>query len=493
MSDPNPAAIESLFDPAPTIIETHISKIFLSGDRAFKLKKAVKLPFIDFSTLALRKEAAERELRFNRRSAPDLYLGLRGVWRAADGRLRLDPPPGETVLDWLVEMRRFESDATLDRRLAHGLLTADDMDAVAAAVYDLHAKAERSPRDAFVTADDTARKNLVCFQHLEPAAMPVAEVAAMHAALMAEIARHDALLRQRGPAGFVRRCHGDLHLRNIAWIDGRPLLFDCLEFDDALAEIDTLYDIAFLVMDLLSVGRRDLANRLLCRYLELLTDDAGLALLPLYVSLRAGIRAHIAGLNPKEWPRGAEYLALAHQALQPVHPRLVVLGGGSGTGKTLLARGLAPLLPGVAGAVVVRSDVTRKALFGLDALQPLPPQAYAPEVSARVFAAMRARARALLLAGQSVILDAVHGKAQERAAAQALAAELGVPCHGLWLTAPQDVQIVRVEMRRQDASDADAAVVRKQQAMQPPQDWPHLDAGQDAAATLAAACGALGL
>lgn len=490
MTDENPADLESLFDPKPDKrIETHISKIFLCGDRAFKLKKAVKLPFIDFSTLALRQDAAERELRFNRRSAPDLYLGLRGVWRDAAGRLRFDPPPGAAIIEWLVEMRRFDIEATLDRRLAHGLLTADDMDAVAAAVSDLHAKADISQRSAFATADDTARKNLVCFQRLDAAAMPAADVAAMHAALMAEIARHADRLKQRGPDGFVRRCHGDLHLRNIAWIEGRPLLFDCLEFDDALAEIDTLYDIAFLAMDLLSVGRRDLANRALCRYLELQSDDAGLALLPLYVSLRAGIRAHIAGLNPQEWQRGVDYLGLARQALQPARPRLVVLGGGSGTGKTLLARGLAPHLPGIAGGVVVRSDVTRKALYGVDAAQPLPKAAYETgDLTQRTYAAMLDRARAILLAGQSAVLDAVHGKPQERAAARMLAAELGVACDTLWLQASQDVQIARVSARRGDASDADADVVRKQQNfLQPPQDWPHLDAGGEASAVLAQA------
>jgi len=488
MPDPNPPDIASLFEPPPeAVIETHISKVYLTADRAFKLKKAVKLPFLDFTLLSQRQAMAQRELDYNRRTAPDLYLGLRAVWRRDDGRLALDPPPGAAAIEWLLEMRRFADDATLDRRLAAGLLDGRAIDAVAEAVAALHAQAARSPRSAYCSAETTAVMNDRCFRGLDPEAVPVAEIAALDAETHATVTAQADLLRARGLAGHMRRGHGDLHLRNIAWVDDRPLLFDCLEFDDALAEIDTLYDLAFLLMDLLAQQRRDLASRLLSRYLECQPDDAGLALLPLYVSLRAAIRGHIAGLSAAEWPMARQYVALARSALVLRPPRLVAVGGLSGSGKTNLARGLAASLPGVAGAAVVRSDVTRKALFGVAARERLPEAAYSAEAGQRTYAAMLARARTLLGAGQSVVLDAVHGRAEERIAAAALAAECGVRFDAVWLEAPPADLIERVGRRKNDASDATPEVVRRQlERITPPDDWPHVATQADRSEVLGA-------
>lgn len=492
MTYPNPDGLEKIFAPPPDmVVETHISKVFLCGDRAFKLKKAVKLPFLDFSTLALRLTAAQREVQFNRRSAAELYLGLRPVLKGTDGALRLgdsDDSSSDAAVEWLVEMRRFAADATLDRRLADGRIDGRDIDAVAEAVADLHVGATRSPRSAFCSAHSTATMNGECFSRLPAAALDVARLQALTAATLHEVSQHADHLRARGAEGHVRRGHGDLHLRNIAWVDGRPLLFDCLEFDDALAEIDTLYDLAFLVMDLLANARADLAARLLGRYLECLPDDGGLPLLPLYVSLRAAIRAHIAGLNPAEWQRAQLYVALAERALQPRPPRVLAVGGPSGSGKSRLARGLAACLPGVAGAIVVRSDVTRKNLFGVATRENLPQEAYSPEATRRTYAAMLARADKILAAGQSVVLDAVHGREGERAAAAAFARERGLRFDAIWLHAPEDHLISRVVARKGDASDATPDVVRRQlESIVPPADWQHLVTSQDREQTLARA------
>jgi predicted kinase len=249
------------------------------------------------------------------------------------------------------------------------------------------------------------------------------------------------------------------------------VLFDCIEFSDEIACIDVLYDLAFLLMDLEFRGLRTAAQRVLQAYQDRALDDAGLARLPLFMAVRATIRAKIAGLNTAVLDgeeRAAKareaqaYLALAGRLLEPAPPRLVAVGGFSGTGKTSVARALAPCLGAMPGAVILRSDIIRKHLFGCSARERLPAEAYAPEVSARVFATIRERAAVLLDAGRAVVADGVYGRDAERRAIERVAVAAGVPFRGIWLEAPAGVLQARVAARRDDASDADAAVVRRQ-------------------------------
>jgi predicted kinase len=276
------------------------------------------------------------------------------------------------------------------------------------------------------------------------------------------------LLEERRAAGLVRHCHGDLHLGNIVLVDERPVLFDCIEFNDDFACIDVLYDLAFLAMDLIEKGHRPAATRLLNGWLERTTDHAGLALLPLFLSLRAVIRAKVTALAALREPGGdtgepRRYLDLGSGFLTPPAPTLLTIGGGSGTGKTTLARALAPAVRGPApGAMILRSDVIRKQLFGRAPTDRLPPDAYTAEVSARVFAILAGHAATCLRAGHSVVADGVYGQADQRAAIVAVARAQGVPFHGIWLEAPLATLVSRVEQRRGDASDAHAAVVRRQ-------------------------------
>jgi aminoglycoside phosphotransferase family enzyme/predicted kinase len=491
MSDPNPSGIESLFDPPPErVIETHISRVFLSGDRAWKLKKAVTLPYVDLATLEQRRVACEREVRFNRRTAPDLYLGCRPVYRQND---RLGFAPAGAPVEWLVEMKRFPADATFDRLVDRDEIVPDLLLQLADDIAAFHAAAGIVAADAATAMRHVAALNRAAFAGLPPGTLPADRLQAFLVAIDAELGRQQALLAGRQSAGRMRHGHGDLHLRNIALIDGRPVLFDCLEFDDSLAEIDTLYDFAFLLMDLLEHGRRDLANLALNRYLEAGGDYAGLPLLPLYVAQRAAIRCHIAAMQPQGRAEALRYLALATEVLHPSGGRLLAVGGFSGTGKTTLARALAVDLGGHPwGAVLLRSDVLRKQRLNAPLAQPLPTDSYTAQASQMVYTAMLDGAEQLLRGGSAVVLDAVFGRPNERRAAEAVAERSGRRLAGLWLTAPLAVLVSRIAGRHGDASDATQDVVHwQQQNLQPPEStercWIAVDTADGRAATLARA------
>ncbi len=493
MREPNPPDLDSLFGATPqgappcdAMIETHISRIYLAGDRAYKLKLAVTLPYLDFATLKQRRAASLREVELNRRTAPALYLGLRAVLRAEDSRLYLAPPEASAepatmaqAVEWLVEMRRFPADATLDRQLALGLLTPERIEAVAETIAAFHAEAETVPREAGAAIADVVAMNRRSFAALpEQVDLPATSLAALLDETDAALAEAAPRLARRQAGGFMRHGHGDLHLRNICWLDGAPVLFDCLEFDTALAETDTAYDLAFLLMDLLARDRSDLANRALNRYLENSRDFAALALLPLYLSVRAAIRCHVSALSGNS-AEARRYLALARRCLRPAGARLIAIGGRSGTGKSTLARALAPQCEAPCGAVVLRSDVVRKQLAGLAPTERLAPAQYTRAASAETYAEMLARARLVLAAGWPVILDAVFGQPDERQAAQRLAQQAGARFAGCWLEADTDLLCQRVAARHGDASDATPDLVRRQQdSLQPPgTDWHHLEAG----------------
>jgi predicted kinase len=289
---------------------------------------------------------------------------------------------------------------------------------------------------------------------------------------LGELERVGRLLDERRRRGFVRQCHGDLHLRNIVLIDGQPTLFDAVEFNDEIACIDVLYDLAFLLMDLWRRRLEFHANRVLNVYLARTGDDDGLPLLPLFLSCRAAVRAKTSATAARLQPDASksrdleglatEYLALASTFLDPSPVQLIAIGGFSGSGKSTLARALAPSVGRPPGAVIVRSDEIRKTLRGVPSLQRLGPDGYTPEVTQAVYRTMADRVSAVLRTGQSVIADAVFSNTSDRLAIEAAAADASVPFFGFWLEAPPDVLVTRVSAREADASDADAIVVRRQ-------------------------------
>jgi uncharacterized protein len=484
-------------------VTTHAAWIFLVDERAFKMKRPVRYSFLDFSTLERRHAALEAELELNRRTAPMLYRRLVPVTRSDAGGLALGGA-GEPV-EWLLEMRRFDQDALLDRLAERGALDASTIERLAEAIAAFHATAEvRTDRGGHAAMREVIDGNAGDLGGLADGVLEPGAVEDLNRRTRAELERRRDLLEQRRAAGMVRHCHGDLHLGNIVEWEQRPVLFDCLEFDQDLAIIDTFYDLAFLLMDLCHRQLRPLAQRLLSGYLDMSWDDAGVALLPLFLSCRAAIRAKVEGLTAELEQDPAElqgliaaaraYLDLAAGFLAPEAPRLIAIGGVSGTGKTTLARRLAPAVGAAPGAALLRSDVTRKRLCGVAATARLGPEAYDERLSRRVYETLMARAATLLAAGHAVIVDAVMLDPADRARVEQVARDQSVRFDGLWLSAPASMLAARVAARREDASDATAAVVAAQLEVDPGTlTWAAVESAGEPDQVAAAACGALGL
>lgn len=464
MTDP---ATHGAAGPVETV-RTHISLVFLVGERVFKMKRAVRLPYADFSTRELRLAACRKEVELNSATAPGLYLGARRVTREADGRLAFDGD-GELV-DALVEMKRFEQSALFDRMAQAGALTPALMTRTARMVARFH----RGAPVAHPEGDGGAAMRAVLDVNKAGFAagglFSQAEVERLDAASRAALARHTEALGRRAAAGKVRRCHGDLHLRNICLLDGEPRLFDCIEFNDDLATVDVLYDLAFLLMDLWHRGLADLANMTMNRYLDEADDEDGFVLLPFFMAVRATVRAHVVATQAEEGGEAAGRLAAEARAyfglaldLLREHPALLVgIGGLSGSGKTTVADALAPHVGAPPGARVVESDRIRKAMHGVPAETRLPGKAYRPEVSERVYREMAWRAGLILAEGGPVVADAVFDRPGDRARIEGAATARGAPFLGVWLDAAPDLLWRRVEQREGGPSDATVDILSRQ-------------------------------
>jgi uncharacterized protein len=466
-------------------IETHISAVFVGAHDAWKLRKAVRLPFLDFTDAAARRAAAYREVALNAPHAPGLYHGVLPVRRSADGRLDLGGPDDAAAIDWVVHMARVPAGDFLDAVAAGGGLSDRRLDALGDAVSAYLAAAPVSGMDGITAQRDLTEGNV---RSALAAGLPKDRVDAWHRLMNAELARRSDWLRARGASGFVRRCHGDLHLGNLCLWHDRPVAFDALEFDDTLATGDVAYDLAFLLMDLEHRVGRPAANRVLNRYVGRTGDAALVAGLPLFMAQKAMVRAHVEAARRRRAEADA-YLAMSIGYLRPDPPVVVAVGGLMGTGKTTLARALAPALGPAPGALVLRSDEARKRRAGVVPEQRLPDAAYTREESRAVFADLHRTVADAVAAGHAVVADAVYLDPEERADA-ARAAD-GAPFVGLWLEAPLDDLAARLRARQHDASDATPDVLHRAATIDPgPLDWQRLDA-RDAAAALAAARGTL--
>ena len=476
--------------------DTHAASVFLAGDTAYKVKRAVRFPFLDYSTLERRKAACLAELEVNRRFSPQLYRRVVPITRDSTGTLSLGGE-GEPV-EFAVEMTRFDEQQTLDHIAERGGLDGGLPEKLAVAVAAMHQHAEPVEAAPWLAAlQDYIGQNTADFlQHEE--LFPVSSVKELDHRSRDAFDRLQPLLAARGRHGLIRRCHGDLHLGNIALVQGEPVMFDAIEFDPIVGSGDVLYDLAFLLMDLTERDHVAAANIVLNGYFEAsrrIEDCDGLAALRFFMSLRAAIRAKVTAARLAQSANrdhnaiaraSTRYFQLALHLLEPSEPKIIAAGGLSGTGKSALAATLAPFITPVPGALVLRSDVERKALFGVRAEERLPREAYQPGVSKRVYGVLNDKAGRIARAGYSTIVDAVFAKAPEREAIEAVARAARASFHGLFLTADLATRLERVGGRGPDASDATAAIVRQQEAYAlGDMSWPTVDASGSPAETLA--------
>lgn len=477
-----PLLIRQLMQPAlfdhpvenVRLVETHISWVILTGSYAYKIKKPVNLGFLDFSTLEKRHFYCQEELRLNRRLAADYYLGVVPVTGTVE-----QPCWGGTaeVIEYAVKMRQFPQHAQLDRLLASGEVQPRYLDAFAELIARFHAGIPVADKSSsYGSAEHVYQPVDGNFSKLEER-LTAPELRSLLDSLRQwsrnAFTHMKAVFKQRKEQGFVRECHGDMHLRNMAWIDGQPLVFDCIEFNPELRWIDVISEIAFLVMDLMQRGAPELAWRFLNAYLAHTGDYAGLRLLPFYLTYRAMVRAKIAAIRQHQADISAveseeaaqelaAYLHLARQCSQRRKPMLLITRGLSASGKSTLSSRLLEAL----GAIRIRSDVERKRLFGLsmDATDrySFGEGIYSSDASRKTYAKLLQLARETMDAGFPVIVDAVFLKAEQRKPFQMLAQTRGVPYIILELDASPDTLRERIRRRKHDVSDADLGVLERQ-------------------------------
>lgn len=469
--------------PGIECIETHISWVLLAGEHVYKFKKPLALDFLDYSTLALRRAACEEELRINRRTAPGIYLGVVAVTGTlqAPRIVPVDALPVDTpVLEWAVHMRRFAQDGLLSHLAAQGALLPAHIDQLAQHIAAFHAGAAVADASS-PWGQPEAMREAVAHNFADVLAVVAGTplqgtLQTVQAWSLAQGAALAPLMQQRRTQGWVRECHGDLHLNNLVLIDGVPELFDAIEFNPAFRWTDVLADLAFVLMDLQAHGRADYAWRLLNAYLEHSGDYFALQLLPYYQCYRAMVRAKVAALRCAQLQGQAgvqaaaqqevvRYLQLAADLIKPRSLALWLATGVSGSGKSSQTQSLIEWQ----GIVRAKADVERKRLFGLPALarsaDHVPGGIYTAEAGQRTYAHLAELARAILHAGLPVLVDATCLKVAQRQPFMALARELGLPCRILALDAPVDVLRQRVLQRASkggDPSEADVAVLEGQ-------------------------------
>jgi uncharacterized protein len=459
-------------------VETHISLVFVGADTVWKLKKAVRLPFLDFTAVDDRRRFVFRELELNKPAAPGLYRDAVPIVRRADGSLALGDASerGLPVVEWVLRMGRVPPEDFLDARARAGRLTPSLLDDLGDAVAAFHC--------ALAPATDVAVAESMCWiaegnvRSARSAGLPEPPVQVWFTDISAALAGISSWQQERARDGFVRRAHGDLHLGNLCLWHGKPVPFDALEFDERMATIDLGYDLAFLLMDLDQRVDRCAANRVLNRYVARTGDAALTRGLPAFLSMRAMVRAHV------EASRGhaadaERYLHEAATCLRPPRSIAVAVGGLPGSGKSTLARALAPELGAAPGALVLRSDEIRKRLHHAAPEDRLPQAAYSEAASEAVFTALASAMRVALEGGHAVVADATFMDARSRAKVAEAAAAAGVPLVGLWLDAPLPVLEARIAARRRDASDATVEVLRAASRANPgPGDWAAIDASE---------------
>lgn len=467
----SPAAYQGV---EPVRIDTHLSHVFLAGDFVFKLKRAVRLDFVDYSTPKKRLEYCRREIEANAAWSGDLYLGVIPVTRSGaeyqiDGR-------GQ-VVDWLVKMNRFCDGDRLDQAIGSGRTNDVEIRSLADDLAERHLASgsnhELGGMDGILDLAAQIGGDLIS----HPVnSIKDASIREWQSGLRSKIFAQRDWYAARRKDGKIKLCHGDLHLKNLCYWNDRIIGFDALEFDEEMRTIDVFYDLAFLIMDLIRHGQNRFACLLLARYLARTGDYDGLTGLEIFLSLRAGVRAMANAIAGNE-AETAVYFGLARQFLcDRSRPQAVLIGGRSGTGKTTIATDLAAGFGKSPGAIVVRSDVIRKLLGGSSPEAAMTPASYTELSAAKVYSAMRDAAMQILRRGYSCVLDATFLNQEERRRTKSALQDIGIEPICLWLTAPTEVLKSRLEHRTGDASDADIGVLKTQLKKADPETWVQVSA-----------------
>ncbi len=456
------------------LIETHISWIILTGDFAYKIKKPVDFGFLNFSTLDKRHTFCKQELILNRRLAAQIYLAVVTITGSPDKPRISDCG---TVFEYAVKMKQFPQSAQLDNMLAAGKLKLEHMDAIAHMAAYFH-----QSTDVANGATEYGNMEMLCQPVEENFKQINAHLSTEHYAgnlsLLAqwsrsELAKQQTVFAQRKVDGFIRQCHGDMHLRNLVWLDNKPVAFDCIEFNDKLSWIDVISEIAFLIMDLQHRQQHQLANRFLNSYLEVTGDYAGLSVLPFYLCYRALVRAKVNALRVKQKnitenesiqtvTEFESYLGLAASYTKHSTPKLIITRGLSASGKSTISQKLVD----ATGVLRIRSDVERKRLFDVplstSAENNIDSGIYATQASIQTYEKLLELASNIITAGYSVIVDAAFLKCEQRQPFQQLANRLGVSYIILEITAPAEILRQRIKKRKNDVSDADLTILEHQ-------------------------------
>ena len=443
-------------EPPLKHVVTHMSHVFLGRERAYKLARARAHGFGDFSTLAARRTACLAEFMLNRALAPALYESVKPVRMGPGGKVHIGG--GGRLVDWVIIMRRFAPGALFSELARDQLLTPDLVIGAVDAVVRLHGSAPPLMQSGGVRDYETILSGLrKSHAAAEASGCKIEDASALFETLGERLRALAPLLERRRQGGSTRRGHGDLHLRNICIFKGQVTLFDALAFDDALATGDVLYDLAFLLMDLQARGLAPYANLAMNRYLdETQQPEWALALLAPFMALRAIVRMTVAE-EAGDHDEAARYHRLGVQLLDLPQPRLLAIGGLSGCGKSTIARLVAPNLPGPCGARVLRTDVIRK-LAGPGGRRDQITD-YSIDARRAVYQRLATAAEETLAAGTSAIADATFADSQAR---DEFSAAFAGKFTGVWLRVSQPTRLTRIAERRDDASDATAAIALSQ-------------------------------
>lgn len=457
--------------------ESNISRVFLVGDKAYKLKSGVKYPYVDYSTPEKRQAACEKELLISRNTAPGLCIGVEAVVQEKNGKIKIGSISNDKnaeVIDYLLVMHRFDENDLFENLSERGLLDRFEMMDLGEKIVSLHKNAEVfTHRGGSAMIRGRILENDELMRCFVPKIFDLEDIDALKRDALEALEKYGSLLDERKKAGKVRWCHGDMQFHNIVMLDGKPALFDPIEFNDELTHIDILYDLAFLLMDMENRGLRRLSSILFNHYMAYSADWEGVPALPLFLSCRAAVNAYVFGQRAMDVKDKAEsellakkayeYLVMARRFLNPPPPVLVACGGLSGSGKSRIGREIAPFIGSPPGAVILRDDILRKNMMQVPPHELLGEEAYTPENEEKVFDLLCQECRRVLSTGQSVVADALFHDERQRQEIEKLAVEMGVKFQGFWVDAPLEIRAERVQSRKRNPSDVKSVEVLEKQ------------------------------